>query len=513
MLRRVRLALRLLPPVLVVSSILCPVSPLLAATIELADPTEAQMRTAIADASDNDEIVISVTAPLTIVLTSGSLEIARDLTITGPGADALTLDGNDSSEVIVCNADTNVTITGLTITGGDAPILGGGVSSSGSLTMNDCVLCHNNADLAGGGVSCSGELTMNGCLLSDNDAAWWGGGVYRDELDEGASLVNCTFCGNYSGIDGGAIFAGQVVTMTNCTITGNTAEESGGGCFIDENALLIPNNNIVAQNSATTGPDCCGQVMSWGCNIFGSSFAAHGYVGDPPPDLFDTDPLLGPLQYNGGATMTRMPLSGSPAIDGVAPGYGTTIDDDPVLTDQRGYARPMDGDADGVPLSDIGACEFHPMVGMAFLDLEQGWNMVSVPLLPDDPDPAEVFAGMEAVYTWDPITKSYTIPEAIEPWCGYWVAMSAATTAKVSGTQVTHWTQPDICRGWNMVGSVYGGSCVFTDPDDDPAGSVEGFGYCWDPETKSYTYCTSIDPWKGYWAASTADCTLTLGPP
>ena len=75
-------------------------------------------------------------------------------------------------------------------------------------------------------------------------------------------------------------------------------------------------------------------------DIDSANTAALGGSGDLP----NTDPLLGPLQYNGGTLKTMALLAGSPAIDagndGAAP-----------ATDQRGFSRNS--------TSDIGAYEFN----------------------------------------------------------------------------------------------------------------------------------------------------------
>ena len=75
--------------------------------------------------------------------------------------------------------------------------------------------------------------------------------------------------------------------------------------------------------------------------------------------------MLGPLQDNGGPTWTHMPLEGSPVIDrGICLSTSIPLPEGlqlaPILTDQRGVRRPIDGDQDGVMLCDIGAVEYRP---------------------------------------------------------------------------------------------------------------------------------------------------------
>jgi hypothetical protein len=90
--------------------------------------------------------------------------------------------------------------------------------------------------------------------------------------------------------------------------------------------------------------------MSEGYNL--SSDGTCGLIG--PGDMQNTDPLLGPLQQNGGPTQTMALLPGSPAIDAGNPSGCTDSNSHLLKTDQRGMPRPDKEDTGGC---DIGAFE------------------------------------------------------------------------------------------------------------------------------------------------------------
>ena len=227
---------------------------------------------------------------------------APDVRIKGPGG-GLTIDGNGQAQVFVIQAPTsqtsgaaNAAIEGLTIKNGFAPgtpSLGGGIYNGGTLT-----------------------------------------------------LTNSTVSGNSAGYGGGIFNAGTgTLTLTNSTVSANTATNSGGGIYNGGDATLA--NTIVAGNGAPTNPDAQGGFTGQGHNLIGDTEGSSGWVDS---DLQDVDPLLGPLQNNGGTTDTHALLPGSPAIDsGTSAGCPAT--------DQRGVARPNDGDKNGTATCDMGSFE------------------------------------------------------------------------------------------------------------------------------------------------------------
>jgi hypothetical protein len=140
--------------------------------------------------------------------------------------------------------------------------------------------------------------------------------------------------------------------VTNSTITGNSAPSGGGiynkrGIFGDsvvEISNIILNAGASGENIFNDG----GTVTSLGYNL--SSDDGGGYL-TGQGDQINTDPLLGPLQNNGGSTFTHALLAGSPATDAGDPNFSP-----PPLNDQRGC--PFDRVFNG--RIDIGSFETQP---------------------------------------------------------------------------------------------------------------------------------------------------------
>jgi hypothetical protein len=166
-----------------------------------------------------------------------------------------------------------------------------------------------------------------------------GGGIYYN----GGTLTvtNSTISGNsiFNGNGGGIWNAGNL-TVTNSTISGNSAPPAQGGAIFNTGEAMIEDTILNAGASGGTIFIAGGAVHSLGYNLASDN---GGGVLTGPGDRINTNPMLGPLQHNGGPTLTQALLPGSPAIDAGDPNFTP-----PPLFDQRGpgYHRAVDGRID-----------------------------------------------------------------------------------------------------------------------------------------------------------------------
>jgi|GEM_PF-4968528 len=307
----------------------------------------------------------------TIMLENGELPIASSLTIAGPGANKLTVSANGEGRVFHVSAGAfDVAFDGLTIAnaGVGTDSVGGGIGSetTNSVKVTNCTFDHNHADYGGGIGSSAGTLTVANCTFLSNTAGIEGGGICTVTTGR-AKVYNSTFYDN-RGYFGGAIGNGgsSNVDVANCTISGNIAFDSNGGidAFPENGGTVTVGNSIIAGNTSDGQSDVGGTFTSRGHNLIGDASAATGFTNGVNGDQVGADPMLGPLQDNGGPTLTMVPGLGSPAVDA---GDNTKIPTDPgtnqpFATDQRGtgFARALKiNPMTASPVVDIGACESH----------------------------------------------------------------------------------------------------------------------------------------------------------
>lgn len=196
--------------------------------------------------------------PDTITLALGQLDITDSVTISGPGASSLTIDGNHSSRVFwtySAFAALDVTLSGMTITGGNADVGGGIVNVDEHLTLEDSVVTGNTASNKGGGVWADGfsmTLTIRRTEISNNTAGVDGGGIYVEDTGGLLTIEDSTISGNQASGDGGGIYfydPDADILITRTTISGNVAGGRGGGVYL----YSMDSGNFRIENSTITG--------------------------------------------------------------------------------------------------------------------------------------------------------------------------------------------------------------------------------------------------------------------
>lgn len=350
-----------------------------------------------------ESVTITGTGPgSTIIDGNGEVTGARVLVIDycNPG-------GNISGTCV--NGVVQASISEVTITKGKSSTgLGGGVLNQGSLTLTNTAVTNNSASgfhiNDGAGIYNEGSLTLINSTISGNTAIYYdattpgnGGGVFNStsagvSISASMTMTGSTIDGN-SAFNGAGLYTFSPLIVINSTISGNAAGGSGGGIYVASGGTKLYNATVADNTDNFGGGSARGGGVAVAAIYAGTSFtftnsiiANNGYVvpTKPYPTFFDddcsgtitavgnsilstldmnyctaigspavVDPIIGPLQYNGGSTRTHALLDGSPAIDGVigdcADNLGVTL-----ATDQRGDSRPVGAHCD------IGAYELQP---------------------------------------------------------------------------------------------------------------------------------------------------------
>jgi predicted outer membrane repeat protein len=255
--------------------------------------------------------------------------------------------------------DSNPSLTDVIFSGNSA-FFGGGMVNDGDLSYQNGsdpilrnVIFSNNSAQEGGGMMnfeySSPDLTN--VTFRDNTAVFSGGGMVNHQQSN-PNLTNVTFNNNSARNGGGMVNQiSSSPTLQNVTFNNNSALVDGGGMAnSDTNSSPILTNVTLSNNSASgqggaianAGNPVIRNSILWGNTggeifnmdigvaIVSNSIVQGGY---PGTGNLDADPLLGPLQDNGGFTQTMALLSGSPAID-------AGNDASCPATDQRGIMRP-----------------------------------------------------------------------------------------------------------------------------------------------------------------------------
>jgi CSLREA domain-containing protein len=272
-----------------------------------------------------------------------------------------------ASEVVDCNGGGgiyqdggNLTIVDSTITDNTAAVStattlpgdptptdgGGGIFEFGNeFLLQDSTVAGNVAH--GPGIDRSGG---GGILDSGNESRYLDSTITANSTDQAAA--------SDSSDGGGGILLNNVkagVTMAGMTINANSASQATGGGVVNnlDTAVEVTDSILAGNTASDSGDNCDGPMQSLGYNLTDDPAADNTCSLTATGDVVGAHPGLGTLAANGGPTPTEALLAGSPAIGAGNPAGCTDLLGDPLVTDQRGVARPQPGGG----RCDIGAYE------------------------------------------------------------------------------------------------------------------------------------------------------------
>jgi len=340
----------------------------------LNDAGAGSLRQAIADSGIGEEITFSVTG--IISLTSAALLVDQDCIITGPGSDLLAIVSTGAFRVFTIG-NNNPTITGLEISGGQATDGAGIYNPTGTIILEDLYIHDCTASNAGGGIHNAATATMTNCRITANT----GGGVFNSgTLD----AVECSISANILNADGFQVLNEGTITLTRTTVSDDSTNTPGtAAIFNDTGTVTIANSTVSGHantvavkndlgsvtftNSTITNNDTgllqtegstahvydtilagnttmdydgdTADIISDGCNIYGFSTNPITPAAGDQFGLNFAALLIGPLQDNGGTTLTHALLPNSPALNA---GDNASAP----ATDQRGLSRIVNGTID-----------------------------------------------------------------------------------------------------------------------------------------------------------------------
>ena len=237
----------------------------------LNDSGAGSLRQALVDANTlaGPDIVNFAALSGTITLTTGQLVVTDSVDVQGPGPAVITVSGNNASRVFYLYngaALIDVTISGLTITGGGAVAFGGAIIDFGESLELDNVMITGNVATGGGGALAATDLSGDGMTLTVRDStisgndAGRGGGIYFYTTGGPMLIENSVISGNDATVsNGGGIYLYDItddLTVTGSTISGNTAVNLGGGIYFyqtDGGTQTIDHSTISGNTAAFGG--------------------------------------------------------------------------------------------------------------------------------------------------------------------------------------------------------------------------------------------------------------------
>ncbi|MDY6994469.1 MAG: hypothetical protein SVR94_17940 [Pseudomonadota bacterium] len=201
----------------------------------------------LAGDAQNNAIDLTQLNENVVFLTQGPLEISGRMTLTGPGAETLILNGQNNQQIFYVKENAHVNITGMTITQGKLRYgFGGGLKNLGTTTLVDTRFTDNDAKI-GGAIYNKGNLTIVNSYFSNNHADDKGGGLYN--LKD-LTLIKSTVTEN-TAERGSGVF--------------NNADDGGPGYLYLEESYIYDNSGYDCANLGLIFTDTLSEIRDASC--------------------------------------------------------------------------------------------------------------------------------------------------------------------------------------------------------------------------------------------------------
>jgi PKD repeat protein len=395
------------------------------------DTAATNIQTAIDTALTGARILVAAdTYPL-----AAPILLNKAVTLTADAPPTTLLAGNGYRALTLSTA--GAVLDGFTVTGGSTTN-GGGLYLSAAGTIQNCLIANNSAT-NGGGIYLTGGGTLLNCILSNNVSVSRGGGLF---ILNGGTAQTCTFANNRSTTsdggganvettgfvydstfrdntasdDGGGIHMQNAGSVRRSLFRGNQAADNGGGLFlrstsVAESCLAYGNRAVRGGGGATQngGTFENSTIVTNAATIAGGGLyavvagASYNtiYVGNTAPfnpncGVSNTTThtfqhcMLFPLTNGTGNTADNPNFVNAPAGDyhlsAISPAIDAGTNRNASTTDFDGIPRPLDGDYNDLPTTDIGAFEFvHPLADSDGDHMPDAWELGNAlyPILPD----------------------------------------------------------------------------------------------------------------------------------
>ncbi len=250
----------------------------------LNDPGAGSLRQAITNSNLSpgaDDIVFEEGLEGTIVLNLGSLEIQDDLTITGPGADRITIDADGKSSIIINDFDDEINrvvkISGISLINGldrlVCSVSCGAIFNIENLTVDTCRFINNGDAYSGGAIDNQKILTVYSCLF-DNNSAIFGGAINNKNSGVIVMIMNSEFRDNNASSGGAIQNAGVIELISNSNFTKNN------NSAIDNSGTIREISRCTFEANTSTFLGRGGAILNGGIieNIVNSTFTRNGAV-------------------------------------------------------------------------------------------------------------------------------------------------------------------------------------------------------------------------------------------